>query len=342
MQADVTFHPGWWHDRVGIDFDRKFFWDTNYRLEADRAMRRALFEHFGDVGLGERDPQPRPILGSDLIASGFLFSEILGCEVRYSAANPPEVLSAKLSSPEVLKLRTPELKKNALWQDVMRQASELEAKFGYVESHLNLQGVQNLALDLRGSEIYLDFYTEPATAKHLLTVCAELMLQTGKILAQHSRVLSHGVTAITRQVMPEVYLTSNCTVEMVSLAMYEEFLLPFDRMLAKEFRPFGIHHCGQTMEHVVTGYAKVQPEFAEVGAFSNIRKVREALPEVFLNLRYSPVRLKDVSKPQLAMDIEDMILANGNREKASLSCVGIDSETSDDIIKEFVFAAQQA
>lgn len=56
----------------------------------------------------------------------------------------------------------------------------------------------------------------------------------------------------------------------------------------------------------MAGYAKVQPEFAEVGAFSNIRLVREALPDAFLNLRYSPVRLKDVSKPQLAMDIQEM------------------------------------
>ena len=57
-------------------------------------------------------------------------------------------------------------------------------------------------------------------------------------------------TGIVRQVMPENYLTSNCSVEMVSNACYEEFLLPHDLRLAAEFPCLGIHHCGQSMEPV--------------------------------------------------------------------------------------------
>ncbi|MGB9662621.1 MAG: hypothetical protein ACPL5F_11525 [Moorellaceae bacterium] len=342
IAADITFHPRWWHEKAGVDFDRKFFWDPDYRIEADRAMRRELFRRFGDVGLGDKDPAPRPILGSDLIASGFLFSEILGCDILYTPADPPEVLCRNLEDEEVADLKLPHLEECLLWQDTLKQAAYLEAKYGYVESHINLQGVQNIALDLRGTELFIDYYIRPELARKLLEICTELMLAAGKVLRQHSRFLSHGVTSITRLVMPEVYVTSNCTVEMVSLQIYEEFLLPCDARLAEVFRPFGIHHCGKTMEHVVAGYAKLCPEFAEVGAFSDIRAVREALPETFLNLRYSPVRLKDITKDELAADIQEMLEAGGPTGRVSISCVGIDHMVEDDRVKEFMVLARRS
>lgn len=112
--------------------------------------------------------------------------------------------------------------------------------------------------------------------------------------------------------MPDVYLTSNCTVEMISRKIYEDFLLPADIKLAEEFKPFGIHHCGQTMEHVADGYKKVKIlAFAEVGAGSDILKVRQALPGVFLNLRYSPVKIKTATQSELMHELEEMAAAAG-------------------------------
>ena len=68
--VDITFHPSWWNKHTGIEFDEKFWFDAAYRVEADRQMRRTLYERFGDFGLGERDPAARPILFSDLLACG--------------------------------------------------------------------------------------------------------------------------------------------------------------------------------------------------------------------------------------------------------------------------------
>jgi len=39
-------------------------------------IRRVLIEKFSEYDLGEEHQAPRPILGSDLIASDFLHSEI--------------------------------------------------------------------------------------------------------------------------------------------------------------------------------------------------------------------------------------------------------------------------
>jgi hypothetical protein len=335
IPVDVTFHAGWWHANAGVGFNSEFFLNPRYRIESDIRMRKVLFEKFGNLGLGDKNPAPRPIIGSDLLASGYLFSQIMGCEVRFFEDGPPEVLCANLTDDQAANYKAPELSGNACWQQTMKQFEELKDTYGYVESHINLQGVQNLALDLRGSELFIDYIENPEIAERLIRESALLMLESGRIIKKYSRVLSHGVTAITKEVMPEVYLTSNCTVEMISEEIYEDFLLAADTRLAEEFRPFGIHHCGKSMEHVADGYRKVKGlDFAEVGAGSDIKKVRAALPEVYLNLRYSPVKLKTVSLGEMERELEKM--AADAETNFSISCVGIDVETDDGQIENFL------
>jgi uroporphyrinogen-III decarboxylase len=337
IPVDVTFHPSWWHKNAGVNFNKDFFYNTDYRLEADIKMRKTLYEKFGHLGLGEKDPKPRPIIGTNFIASGFLYSEILGCEVRYSDENPPEVLCANLDDEAVGRLCAPELDKCEIWQQIQGQIDELIRRFGYVESHINLMGIQNVALDLRGSELYIDYYNNPELAHHLLDVCTKLSIDIGKRLRKVSKTISEGVTAIVKHTMPDVYLTSNCTVEMVSLDTYNEFLLKYDNMLAQEFKPFGIHHCGRTMEHVVEGYEKVRNlAFAEVGAFSDIGFVRKHLPDVYLNARYSPVKLIDVSLSELREDVEKIYQVAGPADLLSISCVGIDTHVTDEKVESFI------
>lgn len=335
VAVDITFHPSWWYANAGVRFNEDFFCSPQYRMEADIKMRKSLYERFGDAGLGEKDPGPRPIMGSDLIASGYLFSQIMGCEVRFSEGNPPEVLCANLPDDRALSLKMPELAENRYWKNTLDQFEYLESRYGYVESHINLQGVQNIAMDLRGSELFIDYYEKPKIAENLIRECSELMLEAGREIRKRSKVMSHGVTAITRKVMPDVYLTSNCSVEMISQGNYEDFLLQADRRLAEEFKPFGIHHCGKTMEHVAEGYKKVKDlAFAEVGAGSDVLKVRQALPGVFLNLRYSPVRIKTATKEEMTQELQRMAKAAGTR--FSVSCVGIDADTEDQQIKQFI------
>ena len=57
---DITFHPSWWHKHAGIDFSQPFFDDYKYRMDCDVKMRRALYDHFGAYGIGEKDPGPGP------------------------------------------------------------------------------------------------------------------------------------------------------------------------------------------------------------------------------------------------------------------------------------------
>ena len=340
--ADVTFHPSWWHKYAGVDFDRRFFFDAPFRVERDRDMRRALWELFGEYGLGEEDPKPRPILFSDLIASGFLYSELLGCEVKYSPSDAPQVLCAEMSDEDALSLKPPSLDEGALWRDVEKQISYLEERFSSVISAINLQGVQNIAMDLRGQQLFMDYYDDPDIARSLLSAAADLSLDIGKRLYSVSDRVSGGVTSIVNRVRPHVYLTSNCSVTMISEKMYREYLLEYDAQLSRAFPDFGIHHCGNNMESVIEGYLEVPNlTFLEIGAGSDLSRVARAVQssahrDAVCCVRYSPVKLKTADAAQVKKDTEEAVRAFGSDEKLCFSCVGIDESVPHGNVKQYL------
>ena len=342
MKYDITFHPSWWHENAGIDFTQQFFDDPEYRMEADIKMRRTLYEHFGDLGIGEKDPQKRPLLGTDLLAAGYLLSELMGCGIRYQADNSPQVECMDLDEDSIDQIQVPDLDTSEVWQRTQKQIDYLLKKYGHVETYVNLQGIQNIAMDIMGQELMVSYYTAPEEINGLLEKITKMSIEVGKRFKALSNDVSGGVTAIVRQTVPECYLTSNCSVAMISNDLYEEFLLKYDQELADAFGNFGIHHCGKSMEHVVEGYSKVKGlTFAEVGAFSDIKTVRSHLPGIFLNARYSPVRLMNASKEDIFSEVK-YLAENGqeNGQKISVSCVGIDNHVSDTQIRYFLEACR--
>ncbi len=83
LPVELVFNPNWWHQTAGIWFDEAFYLDAETRIRNDVIMRRVLYQRYGDVGLGEADPQPRPILGSMHVAGGFVIPALLGAPIRF-------------------------------------------------------------------------------------------------------------------------------------------------------------------------------------------------------------------------------------------------------------------
>ena len=129
-------------------------------------------------------------------------------------------------------------------------------------------GVQNIAMDLVGQDLMLAYYDEPEGLHKLFTGITDCLIATGRRLKELTSNISEGVTAIIGKSHPDVYLTSNCSCEMIPNNIYEEFLLEHDIRLAEEFEHFrAVHHCGATMEHILQGYNKIPNlDFLEVGA----------------------------------------------------------------------------
>lgn len=343
MKYDITFHPKWWYKNADIHFTKEFFDEPEYRMDCDVKMRRALYEHFGEYGIGEKDPKRRPLIGSDLLACGYLHSQIMGCDIVFEEDNSPQVVCMGLDEETIEDLEYPNLETNEVWLATKKQMEYLQDKYGSVETHINLMGIQNIALDLMGQELMVAYYTNPEAIEELLGHITDMSITIGKEFQKYSKVISAGVTAITKQTVPECYLTSNCSVEMISNDLYEEFLLKYDQQLADAFGNFAVHHCGQSMEHVVEGYSKLKGlTFAEVGAGSDLAAVRAKLPDVFLNARYSPARLLSAAEDEIRDEVAALKNAGdtGNG-KFSISCVGIDQNVPDDKILAFLKACKE-
>ncbi|MCI8373397.1 MAG: hypothetical protein HFI75_13615 [Lachnospiraceae bacterium] len=343
MKYDITFHPKWWYKHADIHFTEEFFTEPEYRMECDVKMRKALYEHFGEYGIGEKAPEKRPLIGSDLLACGYLYSQIMGCEIIFEEDNSPQVVCMGLDEDTIEDLEYPNLETNEIWLQTKKQLAYLKDNYGRVETYVNLMGIQNIALDLMGQELMVAYYTNPEAIEELLDEITKMSITIGKTFQSYSDHISAGVTAITKQTVPNCYLTSNCSVEMISNELYEEFLLKHDQALADAFGNFGVHHCGQTMEHVVEGYSKLKGlVFAEVGAGSDLAAVRAKLPDVFLNARFSPAELLSASDEEIRAKVQKL-KADGDtgNGKLSISCVGIDQNVSDEKICAFLKACKE-
>ncbi len=341
MKYDITFHPSWWHKYAGVDFTEQFFEDPEYRMECDVKMRQTLYDHFGAYGIGEDKPQKRPLLGTDLLAAGYLLSAFAGCDIVYQADNSPQVICKELDEDSIEDYEVPDPTAHPLWKNMEEQIAYLQEHYGHVETYINLMGIQNLAMDLMGQELMVCYYTAPEEVERVLGQLTDMTITFGKRMKELSDDVSGGVTAIVRQTVPDCYLTSNCSVEMISQELYEEFLLPCDQKLADAFGSFGVHHCGQTMEHVVEGYAKLKGlTFAEVGAGSDVAAVRKALPDIWLNLRYSPARLSEASEEEIRAEVKALYEAGKAPAGCSISCVGIDGNVAPEQVIRFLQACR--
>ncbi|MBM3334737.1 hypothetical protein FJY63_08755, partial [Candidatus Sumerlaeota bacterium] len=325
LPVEIVFHPGWWNRHCGIGFDEAFFFDPAKRVESERKMRALLHERFGNLGLGEANAVARPVVGPVHLAAGFLASAALGCEVCYLESASPEVVPRNLTDDQVMALEAPDLERNPAFCRLIALMDTLQAQYGHLEGDVNWEGVQNVALNVRGPQLFRDYYENPSLARRLLDVVARTLAEMAAYVRRRTGSNSIAVNRIVGAVDSRLSLHSNCTVSMISASIYHEYLLEHDRQLARNLWPYGIHHCGTDMHRVCKEYAQVDgAEFFDVGWGSDVVACRKILPEAFFSLRLSPARVSTLTPDEVAADVEGLLRAAGPLERAALCCVNLD------------------
>lgn len=334
LPVEIVFHASWWHRHYGFNFDEGFFFDAARRVEEERRMRAILHERFGDLGLGEANAGPRPVIGPVHLAAGFLPSAVLGCEIKFFEDASLEVVPANLTDEQVMALEVPNLETNPAFRKLISLMDALEARYGFVEGDVNWEGVQNLALNLRGSQLFLDYFDNPALARRLLDVAERTIAAMAAYIRRRTGTNSISVNRIVGPVDSRISLHSNCTVTMVSAATYHEYLLDYDRKLAAELWPYGIHYCGADMHKVRKEFALVDgAELFDVGWGSDVAACRAALPNAVFSLRLSPVRVSSQTRREVVEDVEKLLRAAGPLDKAALCCINMDDKTPDENVR---------
>ena len=331
LPVEVVFHPSWWHKNAGLSFDRDFFYHPARRVEDERRMEQVLYDRFGDLGLGEDRGRELPSIGPVHNAAGYLLSEMLGCRVEYSEAAPPLVIpatapgldvdvEAAFSGPAFGRLRT--------------LVESLKARFGTVWGDVNWGGILNLALDVRGQDVFLDMVDRPGEALTFFGRLAEVIERFTAYLERETGTTSISVNRAVRHLRPPVFLHSECALTMISSDHYEKFIAPFDAAWSRSRRPFGIHYCGPDSHRFAEAFARLpHVDFLDVGWGGDPAVLRRHLPGTFLNIRLSPVEIVNMSPEEIRSTVERRVEASGDPCLTGVCCVNMDDRVTDDRVR---------
>jgi uroporphyrinogen-III decarboxylase len=323
----VGFYPDWWHKNYGIAYGREYYFNPDYRVETQAKMAKALYERFGDVGLGNANPQPRPLITFGMV----MLPAIFGCEIVYEEEALPWAMPLNLSKEDCDKLTKPDLMNVEPMKTVLGQIDYLKGKYGKVVGDINTTGVQNLALKLRGDSLYIDYFDDPDFAHRLLSFCTDCIIDLWKLIYP---ITGTGAVDVTPMADPKIFCVPNCTVEQISGDTYEEFGLPYDTRLAQACHPFGVHHCG-SLDPVAEVYAKIPNlVFMEAGFGTDFGAARRILgPDVAFNARISPVLMKNGAADEVAAAVKDAIDQGAPLRNYSIDTVGLTHGTPDENVR---------
>lgn len=324
LPVDIVFHPSWWHAHTGITFDEDFFYHPDRRVEAERRMELELHDRFGQYGLGDAHCQDRPEVGAVHLAAGFMLQEMLGCEVIYSEKAPPQVIPARLTSPE---LPTGDPFASPAWKRFEKLMDTLETRYGYLTGDVNWGGILNIALDLRGQDLFLDMLDAPDKVSTFFADIARVIEAFTARISARTQTTSVSVTRLVRHCPGAVFLHSECSHTMISEKDYRRFLMSFDAAWSQSRRPFGIHHCGNDPHRFAGSYAELPHlDFLDVGWGGDVSLLRQHLPNTFLSIRLDPVSLRTMPLEQVREQIRCRVVASGDPARTGLCCINMDRD----------------
>jgi hypothetical protein len=330
LPVEIVLAPSWWHRHEGITFDQDYFFHPAKRVEAEQRMEQALYQRWGRFGLGADHDKPLPIVGPVHLAAGFLLSEMLGCKVEYAADAPPTVRAANRDTLDVspdAAFQSPAYRR---WESL---CAALQTKHGGLLGDVNWGGILNLALDLRGQAIFFDMLDKPAElSQHFAALAAVIERFTQTVFAK-TGTTSISVNRTVRCLRPTVYLHSECSLTMVSTTDYERFLMPFDVDWSRRHRPFGIHYCGKDPHRYADVFARLPHlDFLDLGWGGDVAKLRKALPNTFLNIRYSPVEIVRHTPDEIRQTVRRLVHESGNPRLTGVCCINMDENVTDEQI----------
>ncbi len=331
----VGFYPDWFYKHYGISFGKEYYYDPENRVRARMEIARRLHERFGDLGLGDPDPKPVPLITFGMV----MLPAVFGCEIIYKDEALPWAMPLNLSEKEIMALNVPDIFHSPPMTNMIGQIAYLKDKYGHVVGDINTTGVQNLALKIRGDQLYVDFFQNPALCHHLLQICTECVIQ---LFQFNHKTTGTAAVDVTPMCDPKLYVIPNCTAEQISLKTYEDFILPYDNQVADACHPLGIHHCGSVNE-VLEGYAKVHHlAFVEIGFGSDVKKARQAFgPRVAINARINPVLMKNGTPEDVAAEVRKLITQGDPLENFSIDTVGLTYGTPDENVKAALNTAKK-
>jgi len=317
IPINITFLPSWWYRNYGIEFGERYYFDPEYRVRTDMEMQRMLYSQFRKIGLGKKDPTPVPWLRFDHIVP-----VLFGAKHTFAEDQYVWVHSLNLSEAEIDCLKTPDIENSYPLPELLKQAAYLEEKYGMDKiGFIDTGGVQNNALEIRGEQLFCDYYQRPELARKVLEVSVDTMILLYRFFRK-----------LYARMRDDLIVAGNCTVCMISPKIYHDFLFQYDAQLSKLSTKFAIHHDSIIDKYLVEYRRHKNVVWLDVGWGSNISATRECFPNAHLNLMVSPVFVKEKQPGEISARIEEMISEGKPLEKLSIWIPDVEYGTPDENI----------
>jgi hypothetical protein len=330
LPVDIVLAPEWWNKNAGIIFDRDFFFHPLKRVESEQQMEKVLYEKWGKYGLGTQKDEKRPEVGAVHLAAGFLLSEMMGCRVDYQADHPPRVICANKTE---LYVNTEEVFKSKAFKDFVELKERLKEKYRYLTGDVNWSGILNLALDVKGEEIFADIMMYPEQVRNYFREVSGVIDKFISFIQSETGTSSISVNRNVRNFPKPVFLHSECSHTMISAEDYENVLLQFDIEWSKKYRPFGVHYCGSDPHRHAESFAKIPHlDFLDLGWGGDVKLLRKYLPETFFNIRLSPVEIMNMDINEIRNTIIRLVGESGNPYLTGVCCINMDDKITDEKI----------
>jgi len=295
MRAEPGFNPSWFHKYCGIDFSERWHSDVEYRLESYNKMADEVRKRFPGKNIGGiNDDEP-----ADLITGLYgcaVVPALFQGSITYFPDKWPQPNAEHLTDTQADNLKVPDFDNNPLWNDIFSQIDKIQKLTGKARGFLNWQGVINIAFRLRGQQIFIDLFDNPARANHMFEVISDTLIEGIK------RLLARQKQANTNYRFATI---SNCVVNMISPQQYEQFLLPYDLKIREQFEVFGIHNCAWIVDPYMDAYTNV-PDlgYLDMGITSDLKRAKKLFPDTRRNILYTSMDLAAKTDRQIREDFE--------------------------------------
>jgi hypothetical protein len=329
------------HERFGVDLGERYHRDLDYRVRTTMEIDRAVFDRYGRIGLGYREPFPRITI--EPFGHRFM-PAMYGCECSYAADAEPWGRARGLTKEQIEALPpwTPErFEASEPVQIVLAQIAQLKTRCDNyrVPSHdfcphyrtmsalQNLGSVINTALSVQGEQFLIDYMTEPDLVRRLYMSITQLMLLCLERFPQ-----------IDGWPLRDVFI-GNCSVAMISPRQYAEFNEPADWRIMEFARSIGarlmIHQDSNANPHL-ENYAQFDYVQAfDLGQDTDFERLYHLCPRASVNCILFPSWIGSHSGDEIRAELVRLMRPLAKFPVCSFSLLDIDTKLDGDPLFAF-------
>jgi hypothetical protein len=294
--------PAFYTKHLGVTYGEAYYFDFAYRAEVMRRESLFLYELFGDLGVGEADPQPVPAIFVQPID---LMLHTQGAPWRFPDDAPLESIGAPWagkSLEEIAAIDPQDAARHPVMDRLLAQYAALEAVYG---DRADIFGVKSGTMNIH----------TPYTTAHQL--CGEALFELLMFEPEAVQIIFSTVWALYQAIYARVWAATgtrasrlylgDCSASLLSAEVYASQVLPFNCRLAEQYPALGYHSCGKS-SHLLADFARLPHlDAIQLGAYTDMAEAARRLPGVILEPLVDPVLLREGTADDVYAYISTMV-----------------------------------